>query len=60
MIVRAARVVAGPPDDGKVFVGHFELWSLDNLDVGGFRRWRKYLSADWIGAEQAANRGDDR
>jgi hypothetical protein len=38
-------------------VGNFERWPLDDLDVRGFRRWRRILSADWAGAEQAADRG---
>jgi hypothetical protein len=57
VIVVPARVGGGPSDDGEVVVGNFESWRLDDLDVRGFRRWRRILSVDWAGAEQAADRG---
>jgi hypothetical protein len=59
MIVIPARVVRGPSDDGEVVVGNFERWPLGDLDVLGFLRRRRILSADWAGAEQAAGGGDD-
>ena len=35
-------------------MGNFEPWPLSDLDVLGFLRRRRVLSADWAGAEQAA------
>ena len=60
MIVIPARVGGGPSDDGEVVMGNFEPWPFSDLDVRGFRRWRRILSGDWAGAEQAAGRGGDR
>src|ERR1700720_3705037 len=54
VIVVPARVGGGPSDDGEVVVGNFERWRLGDLYVRDFRRWRRILSADWTGAEQAA------
>src|SRR5271166_5548113 len=54
MIVIASRVGGGPSDDGEVVVGNFESWRLDDLDVRGFRRWRRILSDDGAAKEQAS------
>jgi hypothetical protein len=60
MIVVAARVGGGPSDDGEVIVSNFERWRFGDLDVLGLLLRRRVLSADWVGAEQAAGGGGDR
>ena len=60
MVVVASRIVGGPSDDGDVVVGNFERWPFDDLDMLGPRRRRRDLSADWGGAEWAANGGARR
>ena len=63
MVVVASRIVGGPSDDGEVVVGNFERWPFDvDLDVRGFRRRRRFLSADGAakraGPPAAAATGD--
>src|ERR1700731_3511374 len=41
MLVRSARIVTLPPDDGRFFLGQFELWSLRDADARGSRCRRK-------------------
>jgi len=44
MLVVAARVGGGPPDDGRVVVGRFELRRFGDLDVLGSLLRRRDLS----------------
>src|ERR1700738_806452 len=60
MIVRPARVVSGPPDDGQKIGGQLQLWPFDDRDARGFLRRRNYLTGGLVGKEQAADRARDR
>ena len=44
---RAPRVVGCPPNNGQIFAGRFELWSLEDADVRGFLGSGNELSRGW-------------
>src|SRR5438132_1063026 len=60
MLVVSAWVGGGPPDNGRVVVGRFELRRFGDLDVLGPLLRRRDLSDDWGGEEQGASRDGDR
>src|SRR5271166_776929 len=61
MLVVAARVSAGPSDNGQVTASEFELRSFDDFDVRRLACRGKSLSDRWTCGEQAPGRaGDDK
>src|SRR2546426_6862637 len=60
MHVRTPRVVRCPPDDGQIVCGRLEFRPFGDLDALGVLRRGKYLSAGWVGRDQAADRSRDR
>src|SRR5260370_5972682 len=47
MLGRAAKVVAGPPDNRKIGISRFDLWPLRDPDTRGFICRRTHLRARW-------------
>src|SRR5258708_40012136 len=55
MLGRAARVVAGPPDNRKIGISPFDLWPLHDPDARGFICRRTHLRARWGWVESATD-----